>query len=131
MIRRAEMLDLPYFLRTAQEFVEHTPFSLDPESYLIQVADMIHRKDMAIFTTGEGHCAVALMPSMYDTNQIVAKVVSTGGTGGLKCFRKAAKWAQGEGASILIADSYLEPRMDKFYERFGMIQTDSVFIKVI
>ena len=131
MIREAEISDLPYFIKAAQEFIEETPFNLDPESYLDQVIDFIQRDDTAIFTTGSGHCAIVLVPSLYDDKQIIAKVVSTWGSGGLQCFKVAAQWAFDNGASVLMADSYIEPRMKKFYQRFGMVQADIVYMKVI
>ncbi len=131
MIREAEISDLPYFIKAAQEFIEETPFNLDPESYLNQVIDLIQSDNAAIFTTGKGHCAVVLVPSLYDENQIIAKIVSTWGKGGLKCFKVASEWASANGATVLMADSYIEPRMEKFYLRTGMTPADIVYMKVI
>ena len=39
--------------------------------------------------------------------------------------------AKNRGASFLMADSYIEPRIMKFYERQGMSLTDSKFIKAL
>ncbi len=131
MIREAELSDLPYFMRAAQDFVQATPLSLDPESYLNNVIELIYNDDAVIFTTGFGHCAVILVPSLYDSEQIIARVISTWGRGGLQCFKSSVRWAKEHGASLLMADSYIEPRIEKFYERFGMIRADNVYMKVI
>ena len=131
MIREATLSDLPYFMRAAHDFVQATPLSLDPESYLNNVIELIYNDDAMIYTTGSGHCAVILVPSLYDSEQIIAKIITTWGRGGLQCFRAAVKWAAEQGASLLMADSYIEPRIEKFYERFGMIRADNVYMKVI
>ena len=131
MIREAELSDLPHFIRAAQEFIEETPFNLDPESYLEQVIGLIQSDDAGVFISGEGHCAIVLVPSLYDSSELIAKVISTWGKGSLKCFKVAVEWAADQGATVLMADSYIEPRMEKFYLRAGMIPADTVYMKVI
>jgi len=131
VIRQAEISDLPYFLRAAQEFIELTPFSLDVESYLDNMIQLISNESSGIFTTGTGHCVIVLVPSLYNSNEIIGRVISTWGVGGLKCFKHAVRWAKHNGASILMADSFVDTRMESFYKRFGMIQTDRVYLRTI
>ena len=131
MIREAQYSDLPYFYKAAKEFIDLTPFSLDVESYLNNIIQLMESESAGIFTNGSAHCAVILIPSLYDSNETIARVISTWGAGGLKCFDAAVKWAKENSADILIADSYVEPRMESFYKRFGMVQTDKVYLRKI
>lgn len=129
-IRKAELSDLPYFARAAQEFIKDTIYTLDPEIYLDNMVGFIQNPDIGLFVIGEpsGHCGVGLIQSVYG-DETIARVLTTWGDGGLKCFKHAEQWAKERGAKYLMADSLHEPRIRSFYERNGMSQADILYTK--
>lgn len=131
MIREATLSDLPQFAKAASEFIVRTPFHLNIEDYLENVIGILGDTNSVVYTSGEGHAAVTLTPSFYDRSQVIGRVFTTWGKGGLECFRACEQWAKEHGAAFLIADSFIDPRITKFYERIGMTQTDHLYMKVL
>ena len=129
MIREANIGDLPYFATAAQEFIQYTPFELDIENYLDNVIEATYDPDVIIYTSGEGHAAVRLVRSLYCRSELIARVFTTWGKDGLRCFRACEQWAKDHGARYLMADSLMEPRIETFYQRHGMTKADQVYIK--
>ncbi len=128
-MRRAKHSDIDYFVRAGREFCENTPYSFDEDGYSMFVHEIIKDPD-SIVLVGDGcHCAAKLVPSFYNPEQLICRVFTTWGAGGLECFREVERIAVIEGADFILADSYIEPRIMKFYELNNMRQTDSVFIK--
>ena len=129
-MRLARIDDLDYFIQAGREFCEHSPFAFNEPDYARNVLrildDPIH---IVIVEPGLAHCAAQLAPSLYDSSQIIGRVFSTWGTGGLKCFSGVERECQRRGAVFLIADAWLTPRIAKFYRRRGMREADRVFLK--
>ena len=133
-MRPAEHKDIEYFVRVGKEFCEYTPFSFDAESYAEIIGSLIDDPDCVSVVGGDPvkcHSVAKLVPNFYNANEIVAKVFTTWGKGGLKCFAEVEKICRDRGAKFLIADSMIEPRVIKFYEKHGMSHQDSVFMKVL
>ena len=129
-IREATIDDLPYFAQAGKEFIKTTAYTLDSDVYFENMLDYIDNPDVGLFVIGapSGHCGIALIQSMYG-KELIGRVVTTWGKGGLKCFKAAEQWAKDHGAKYLIADSLVDPRICKFYERNGMKQIDVLFSK--
>lgn len=124
--------DIPYFIRAGRAFSDLTPLGFDSGSYAENVRQMIDSPSVIAVVDGDpvrAHCAAALTPSLYDASEVIARVYTTWGPGGLRCFREVEKRAKERGARFLIADSFAEPRVMKFYERIGMQQADITYIK--
>lgn len=68
-----------------------------------------------------------LADSVYG-DDVVVKILSTWGSGGIDCLRKAIEWAKESGATRIIADAGLEPRIAKFYKRVGMKECDTNYM---
>lgn len=133
-MRPAGYEDIDYFVRAGKEFCEYTPFSFDVKSYSEVIKSLIDDPYCVLVVDGEPakcHSVAKLVPNFYNANEIVAKVFTTWGLGGLKCFREVERQCRERGAKFLIADSMIAPRVMKFYERRGMEHQDSVFIKVL
>ena len=129
-MREATIADLPHFARAAEAFIPSTPFVLDLESYLENVVRLIESPDVGIFVNDRGgHCAVMLQPSLYSSGQLLARVISTWGTGGLECFKACERWARERGAEVLMADCLTDERIASFYAKIGMQSMDSVYVK--
>lgn len=131
-MRLAAHEDIGYFVNAGREFAKNTPYSFDEDSYTRLVHEVIKNPQYLVIVDGDStqcHCAAMLAPSIYNVDEIVARVFTTWGPGGLNCFREVETLAKEEGAKFIIADSFTEPRMMKFYERNGMKPADTVFIK--
>lgn len=131
-IREPVSDDLLYFMEAGRLFTEKTPYSFDENYYAEQVMNFIEADHTIIRVKGypaEAHCAAMLIPSMYHPDEFICRVFSTWGNGGLECFREVERQAQATGAHFLIADSYIEPRIMKFYAHNGMTHSDVVFLK--
>lgn len=131
-MREARHEDIDYFIRAGREFTKSTPFSFDADGYSRFVHELLKNEDAIVLVSGEpiqGHCAALLVDSFYDPNELVCKVFSTWGKGGLQCFYEVQAIAEERGADFLLADSFIEPRIMRFYDKIGMRQADSVFIK--
>jgi len=70
-----------------------------------------------------------LMPNLYNDSEIIAKVFTTWGQGGLKCFTEVERISKERGAMFLMADSMIAPKIIQCYENIGMKMHDSVFMK--
>ena len=131
-MRKARHDDLPYFIEAARQFVAYTPLRFNPESYAKTVTEMIDDESVICFVNGNppaGHCAAKLIASFYDSSEIIAHVYTTWGIGGLRCFQEVVNAAKERGATLLMADSFIEARIIRFYERQDMKLTDSIYIK--
>ena len=131
-MRTAEHADIDYFIKAGMEFCEYTPFSFDAESYAVVIHNLVDDADCVAIVDGDPvkcHSVAKLIPNFYNADEIVAKVFTTWGPGGLKCFAEVERICKARGARFLMADSMIAPRVQKFYERRGMTQQDSVFIK--
>ena len=133
-MRPAEHKDIDYFVRVGEEFCKNTPYTFDADGYSMFIHGIIKDPDSISIVNGDPvicHCAAKLVPSFYDPEQIVCRVFTTWGKGGLECFREVERLAVIRGADFILADSYIEPRIMRFYEHICMRQTDSVFIKEV
>ena len=131
-MRDALQSDIPYFVEAGRQFVQFTPFSFDAESYAEALERIIDAETtVSSVIEGKGHCAATLGPSMFDSRELIARVFTTWGRGGLRCFIDVERKAKKRGAKFIVADSYVEPRIIKFYERRGMFLTDSVYLKAL
>jgi len=131
-MRRAQHSDINYFVRVGREFCENSFYSFDEDGYSMFAHEIIKVPDCIVLVSGDpviSHCAAKLVPSFYDPGQIVCRVFSTWGPGGLECFREVERIAVLEGAHFILADSYIEPRIMNFYKHNDMRQADSVFVK--
>lgn len=128
-VRKATYDDLDYFIEAGRDFCLHTPFSFDADSYGESVKAILANPDCLAYVTGTGHSVALLVPNFYNSDEIIAKVFTTWGKGGLKCFREVEKQSRAKGAKFIMADSYIQPRVIKFYERIGMRLADWVYIK--
>ena len=131
-MRNAQHSDMDYFVRAGREYCEYTPFSFNQESYVEVLNNVIDDPDCIFIVSGDPvncHSLAKLTPNFYNASEIIAKVFSTWGLGGLKCFREVERIAKQRGAKFLLADSMIEPRIIRFYEKTGMVLQDSVFIK--
>ncbi len=132
LFRPARHSDIGYFVDVAREFNKSMPYTLDEDSYTISIHELIKDPDAIFVVKGNpaiAHCLIRLGHSIYNQYEIIARVVSTWGPGGLECFRYAEALAQAEGAHFLIADSFAETRIEKFYLRNGMKEMDKSFCK--
>ena len=129
-MREARHEDIDYFIRSGKAFCESTPFSFDAESYAEAVHNIIDDPDcISAVIPGKAHCVAKLVPNFYNDSEIIAKVFTTWGKGGLLCFTEVEKQARNQGATFLMADSFIDSRVIRFYERHNMTLADSVFIK--
>ncbi len=131
-MRRARHEDIEYFVQAGWDWCKHTPFTFDEEDYAGIVHALIDDRDCIAVVDGEPvrcHSVAKLSPSFYNAGEVIAKVFTTWGDGGLNCFVEVERLAKERGAKFLIADSFIAPRIIKFYERRDMYLTDSVFIK--
>lgn len=125
---------MDYFVSAGREFCKHTPFSFDPESYAEMAKGIIESPDVICIVDGDPvrcHCAAKLVPSLYDSQQVVARVFTTWGRGGLNCFERVEGLCREAGAHFLIADALIAPAITRFYERRGMKQIDTLFMKAL
>ena len=133
-MRSAEHNDIDYFVEAGREFCEYTPFSFDAESYAEVIHELIDDEDCVSMVDGDPvrcHSVAKLMPNFYNASEIVAKIFTTWGNGGLNCFVEVERICKQRGAGFLMADSMITPKVTRFYERNGMELQDSVFIKVL
>ena len=130
-MRKAEHSDLAWFIEAGRAFCEHTPFEFDEGSYANACMTLIDSPEVISAVGDRCHCLALLVPNFYNGNEIIAKVFTIWGNGGLKCFREVERQAKERGAKFILADSFVEPRLCKFYERHGMTLTDSVYLKEV
>ncbi len=131
-MRKAVHSDINYCVLAGREFCEQTPFEFDEESYSLVVHSLVDDPDVVFVVDGDPvqcHSVAKLIPNFYNANEIIAKVFTTWGAGGLRCFVEVERLAKEKGAKFIMADSLREPRIERFYERRGMTIQDSVFIK--
>ena len=131
-MREANHSDVDYFVQAGKEFCEQTPFKFDQESYRSVIHSLVDDPDVVSVVDGDPvkcHSVAKLIPNFYNANEIIAKVFTTWGIGGLRCFIEVEKITKARGAKFIIADSMIAPRIIRFYERQGMTCQDSVFIK--
>lgn len=133
-MRPARHDDIDYFIRAGREFCKETPFAFNAEDYAERVHKIINDPNTVSIVNGDPvccHSAATLYPSMYDASQIIARVFTTWGPGGLDCFVEVEHRCRDRGAAFIMADSYIAPRIMRFYKRRGMKRADSVFIKAL
>lgn len=121
---------MDYFIRAGEEFCQSTPFTFHAPSYAKNVAGVLTDPEAIAIVFGEpvtGHCVAKLSRNLYNDSEIIARIVTTWGNGGLKCYREVRRQAKKIGANFIRADVYIEPRMAKVYERDGMVLTDGVY----
>jgi len=131
-LRPASRDDIDYFILAGKTFCEHTPFSFDEKSYEAVVRQLLDDPDCIAIVDGDPtkcHCVAKLIPNFYNGNEIIAKVFTTWGPGGLNCFVEVERICKEMGAMFLSADSMIAPRVTRFYERRGLQHFDSVFMK--
>lgn len=131
-MRWATTDDIDYFIQAGKDFCQHTPFVFDAKSYTEVVRELLDDPDCIAIVDGNPtrcHCAAKLMPNFYNDNEIIAKVFTTWGRGGLKCFTEVERICRDRGVMFLMADSMIVPKIIKFYENIGMKMHDSVFMK--
>ena len=130
--REATHDDIEYFVESGREFCAKTPFDFDAEGYAENVARFIDSDECIAVVTGDpvsGHSVGVLVSSFWRPDNILCKIFTTSGRGGLRCFREVERRAADAGAKYLFADSWLEPRIISYYEKNGMSLTDKVFLK--
>ena len=131
-MRRATTADMAYLLKAGEDFCRETPYSFDRQSYAQTAWHIINSDDFIVLVDGEParcHAAAQLAPSMYDVSETIARVFTTWGPGGLKCFRALEKACRDAGASFIIADSFTDDRIASFYRRRGFEQQDKLFMR--
>lgn len=131
-MREATTDDIDYFIKAGQDFCEYTPFVFDSDSYADVIRQLLDDPDCIAIVDGNPthcHCVAKLMPNFYNDGEIIAKVFTTWGHGGLKCFAEVERICKEMGAIFLMADSMIAPKIIKFYENIGMKLNDSVFMK--
>ena len=131
-MREARHEDIEYFIQAGWDFCKQTPFTFDEEDYAAIVHKLIDDPDCIAVVDGDPvqcHSVANLLPSFYNAGETIAKVFTTWGDGGLNCFVEVERQAKERGARFLIADSFIAPRIIRFYKRRDMYLTDSVFIK--
>ncbi|MCP4934697.1 MAG: hypothetical protein GY927_10955 [bacterium] len=130
--RYAEHSDIDYLIGAAKAFIPHTPYSFDEGSYTMVAHSLIKDPDSIFIVRGrpaECHCVAKLVSSIYNRDEVIARVVSTWGPGGLKCFDEVERLAYINGAKFIMADLLVEPRMESFYRRLGMTKADTLYFK--
>lgn len=131
-VRAATYDDIDYLLSSSKAFCEKTPLSFDTDGHLQQLKQILDNDDAIVVVGGDPvtcHCAGVLTPSFWNPDDIICKIFTTSGAGGLQCFREVERIARERGATFLMADSWLEPRIISFYERNNMSAMDTVFLK--
>lgn len=128
-MRPAKHSDIGYFVRAGREFCAFTPFQFDAPSYAEAIHALLDDPNVIAIVGDECHCVARLAPNFYNAGEVVARIISTWGKGGLECFREVERLCTERGARFIMADSWIEPRIERFYERQGMTRMDSVFIK--
>ena len=130
MIREATLDDAQYFVDAGKAFCEQAKQSFDLQSFADSAFHILTGDDYRVFVYGDpvtAHCGIALTDSMYDKSVRVARVFTTWGDGGIKCFRHAMQWAEDNGIHLFMADSLLDRRIEKLYGRLGMFKADVLF----
>lgn len=133
-MREATADDLPYFIEAAETFTKDTPYRFDPNSYGQRVMELIGSPAFLSSVANEpptGHCAALIYESLYDRNQRICNIFTTWGRGGLDCFRDVLRQAKAAGCDIVIADSWIEPRIMQAYKRLGFEQADIKFVRAL
>ena len=69
-----------------------------------------------------------MIDSAYDRSEKTARVMSTWGKGGVKCFHHALRWAKDNDIQLFSADSFLDERIEKVYKRSGMSKADVLYV---
>lgn len=124
--------DLLYFVEAGRAYTQLTPFAFDAESYAKNVLRLLDDPMVVTVVTGEpvtGHSVARLSPSLYDDGQIIGRVFTTWGKGGLSCLREVERQCFNRGASFVIVDAWMEPRLEKVYLRQGYESADRLFVK--
>lgn len=120
---------MDHFIGAGRDFCAITGFSFDDESYAKSLQEILDAEN-SIVVTGDGcHCVAMLVPSLYDSRETIARVFSTWGRGGLRCFREVERIAKERGARYMIADQMYDKRIGSFYRRIGMREADTTYIK--
>ena len=128
MIREPLADDLDYFIDVGKQYAEENGLDFDEGIYLGSLMEIAQNQNVKIYVIpGQSHCIMRLFQSTYGKD-VIARVLSTAGKGGIQCFRKARRWAIRRGATKIIADANKEPRIDKFYRRIGMHKQDTNYI---
>lgn len=128
MIRGATEDDLGYFIAAARSYAEVIGLDFDEDVFTESFYSLLEAENIFFFVIpNRAHCVIMLTPSLFG-NDLVAKVISTWGRGGVDCFRAARKFAKSRGATKIMADANLSQRLVKFYKRVGMKKFDTNFM---
>ena len=128
LIREATFDDLDYFVSAGRKYAETIGFLFDEEIYRSSIVSLIESPLVICHVIpAKAHCAIMLTQSMFG-NEIIAKVFTTWGRGGTKCFKSAMRVAKEMGASKIIADANLSPQIVRFYEGIGLKQYDTNYM---
>ena len=124
--------DLVYFIEAGREYSKETPFRFDAESYARNVIQLLNDPQVITMVTGNpvtGHSVARLTPSLYDESEIIGRVFTTWGKGGLRCFQEVERQCFQRGARFVMADTWIEPRLANVYRRRGYQAADSLLVK--
>lgn len=128
MIRDIIPDDVDYFIGAGKEYCELVGFDFDEEVFLAGLVEQVRSPATRFFVLdGKAHCVISLSKSIFGKD-VIAKVLSTWGPGGTRCFREAMKWARESGATKIIADANLSPEIARFYKRARMKKYDTNYM---
>jgi len=128
MIRDPISEDLDYFIEAGREYTKLVGFDFDEEVFIRTLVTAITSEQVKFFVLdGKAHCIIQLTPSLYGRD-IIARVVTTWGKGGTRCLRAAYEWAKEQGATKIIADANLNPKIARVYKELGMKKYDTNYM---
>jgi hypothetical protein len=130
-VREATFDDAKYFLRAAEKFCKQAGLKYNRNDTADSLFGWFNSASVKMFVLGDpamAHCIVAVVPSSYDRSERTARVISTWGHGGIKCFHHALRWAKENQIELFSADSFLDERFERVYERAGMSKADVLYV---
>lgn len=131
LIREATFDDAKYLIEAGRKFCKKAGLRFNEHDCADTVFGYFTDDRVKIFVRGKpakGHCIVMVIDGIYDRGETTARVISTWGKGGIKCFHHALRWAKENKIELFCADSLLEERLEEVYKRSGMSKADVLYV---